>query len=89
MIRKSQTFNIVVYVLGLIVLGFAFLVIMKPLGMLHDSVYNDPNLSDDVYQIFFIKTQTIWKWILPVLAAVMIIWLLVEAQKKSDLYGGG
>ena len=87
-IRNSQPFVFIVFVLAIFIVGFAFVVLDKPLEVVYNKFYNDSDLTDDVYQTFFTRTKTMWEWMLLPIGIMLIIWVIVKMQQKNDYEGG-
>jgi len=86
-IRKSQPFIFLVLILGIFVLGFAFVVLTQPLQTVYNDRYNMSVMQEPDYQLFFIRAKTVWLWILFPIAIMMVIWTIRMIMKKND-YGG-
>jgi len=84
-IRYSQAFSIFLLIIGLLLLGLTFSLVMKPLSLLYNSSYSLDVVSDPIYQDFFMKTRTIWIW-LPAIAGVFVLmWSFTEAHRRRVL----
>ena len=86
-IRKGQAFAILIFILAIFLLGFTYSILMKPVGVLYNRVYNNSELQDDEYQTFFVRTRTIWFWILPIVIIPLIIWAINEGNRRGQQYG--
>jgi len=85
-LRQSSGFVWIVFVLFVLLFGFVYVVMMKPVGILYNLNYNQSELSEQVYQDFFIRSKSIWLILpLPILLS-MIIWSIIKIQEKDE-YG--
>ena len=83
-IRKSQPFIYLVFLLALFIFGLIIVLLSEPLSLVHDSYYNDTELSDNVYQTFYQRSTTIWYWILLPAIICMIIWFSIQVSEKGQ-----
>jgi len=83
-LRQSSAFVWMIFILFIIIFGFAYSILMKPTSVLYNKFYNDSDLTDQTYQTFFTRSQTIWIWF--PLAAVfsMIIWSIIKMQERDE-----
>ena len=86
-IRKSQPFVYLVVILGIFVLGFAYIILSKPMSLVYNSVFNRSELMNETYQTFFTQTKTIWNFILLPCAIALIIWAIIKIQQRDDIGG--
>ena len=84
--KKAQTFVIFVYLLGLIIIGFAFFVIMGPMQMIFDDSVTDEDTQDADLQQFYIRSRTIWIWLPIALIFPMIVWIFSKTHERQG-YG--
>jgi uncharacterized BrkB/YihY/UPF0761 family membrane protein len=82
-VRNGQPYIVLVYLLGLMMVGFAFIVLMKPLEITYNRVYDSPHLQDDVYDTFFTRFQSIWFWILLPIAIALLVWIVIKHQERE------
>jgi len=86
-IRKSQAFVIIIFLMGLLILGLAISILMKPLGEVYNDTYNKTSVQDDDYQQFFTRSKTVWQWSPLLLVLGMIIWVLIKTHEKNEGLG--
>jgi hypothetical protein len=85
-IRKSQAFVWIFFVVAVIMIGFIYMMLMKPLSFVYNYSYNDSTVNDSVYQQFYERSATIWYWTPILLVLSMILWAVIQVQKRSQ-YG--
>ena len=85
--KNSQAFVLIVFLIAIFVLGFAYVTLSKPMQYTYNEFYNDTDTQDQVYQDFFIRSKTIWQWITLPIAISLILWAIIEIQKKKNEYG--
>jgi len=86
-VRHSQAYVVIVFLLGIVLVGFAISVLMEPLGTVYNGTYNKTSVQDDSYQQFFTRSQTIWVWLPVVLAFGLIFWALMKGHERQGGYG--
>jgi len=86
-IRNGQPFVFIVFILAIFIVGFAFVVLEKPLEVTYNKYYNDTDVSDDVYQTFYTRTKTMWEWMLLPIGIMLIVWVVVKMQQRNDTGG--
>jgi len=87
-IIQGSAFVWFIFILFIIVFGFVYAILMKPVGMLYNQNYNDSLLqSDQTYQNFYIRSQTIWYWFPLVAIIYLIYWAIIKIHQRND-YGG-
>ena len=84
--KKAQAFVLLIFFIGLIVIGLGISVIMKPMQTVYDHTYNRTDVMDDTYQQFFTRSKTVWVWLPFILAIPLIIWVLIKAHERNQ-YG--
>jgi len=85
--KKAQAFVFIVFLIAIFVLGFAYVTLSKPMQYTYNEFYNDTDVQDQVYQDFFIRSKTIWTWITLPISIGLILWVMIEIQKKRNDYG--
>lgn len=88
-VLQQAAFVWFIFLVFIIMFGFLYGVLMKPVSDIHNMFYNDSALSDDVYQTFFLRTQTIWYWFPLIAVMVLIIWAFLKTQEDNPYYPGG
>jgi len=88
-IRKSQPYVFLVFILAIFIIGFAYVVLTKPMQVTYNRFYNESFLEDEVYQTFYIRSKTIWNWVLLPCAVALILWAIIKMQEKGELGGFG
>lgn len=81
--RNGQPFVFLVVLVGLLVMGLAIAVLMKPLNVVYNHMYTQPELQEDIYQNFFIKSQTVWSWLAGIFGFGIILWGIVEGSRRE------
>jgi len=84
--KKSQLFILLVYLLGIIIIGLTIVVLSGPMKSIFEDVANDPQTQDEDYQTFYTRTRTIWIWLPLMLIFPIIIWSLTKPHER-DRYG--
>ena len=84
--KKAQAFAIIIFLIGLLVIGLAISVLMKPMQTIYDNTYNATTVQDDVYQEFFTRSKTVWIWLPFILGIPLVVWVLIKAHEKNQ-YG--
>lgn len=82
--KKAQVHTFIVYIIGILMIGFAISILMKPMKVTYDATYNDPDVQGDEYQEFYTRTVTWWRWLPLGLVLVTIVWYFVEANKNES-----
>lgn len=85
-IRKGQPYIVLIYLAGLIILGFAFAVLLTPVSEVYDHSYDHDEVQGDIYQQFFTRGKSLFLWLPLILALPLLIWVLVKAQEKQQGY---
>lgn len=85
-IRNSQAFIILILILGLLVVGLMFSIVMKPVNITYNDNVDKEDLQEEVYQTFFTRTRTIWIWLPVVAGIVLIFWAYIESHKRQGGY---
>lgn len=86
-IQKSP-FVFLIFILFIIVFGFVYAILMKPMGVVYNQAYNDSILqADQQYQDFYIRSKTIWDWFPLVAIIVMVYWAIIKTHQRNE-YGG-
>ena len=86
-LKQASAFVWFVFILAILVFGFAYLIISKPVQVTYNQFYNDTVLDDQVYQDFYIRAKTIWYWF-PLSAAIaMFLWAMIKLNQRDE-YGG-
>jgi len=88
-IKKNHGFVYVVFILGIFVIGLAWVLLSRPMQYTYDTAYNSTYLEDEVYQEFFIRTKTIWSWILLPIGLALIIGSILKIMQRNMLDGMG
>lgn len=86
-IRQSSPFLWFVFIISILMIGFMFVVVSKPVSIVYNSVYNDSAVMDSDYQTFFTRTKTIWTGSLMVFVIALLLWTILRMTEKSDAYG--
>ena len=74
------------FVIFIIVFGFMYSILMRPMGVVYDSTYDDPILQQDqVYQDFFIRVKAIWYWFPLIGAIVMVLWGINKMRQYGEI----
>ena len=81
-IRKGQPYVILLYILGIIIIGFTFAILSKPMGDVYNINYDKASAQEDIYQNFFTRSRTLFIWIPLLLIVPTIIWMLIKAQER-------
>jgi len=84
--NKAQAFAIIIFLIGIIIIGLAISVLMKPMQTIYDKTYNASEVQDDVYQQFYTRTKTVWIWLPFILGIPLVVWVLIKAHEKNP-YG--
>lgn len=85
MVRKQQGLVFLLLLLGLFILGLTYVVLDKPVGFVYDSTYNQSVVQEDDYQTFFIRSKTVWSWLIVAVSIIIIIAILIKVlQGKPD-----
>ncbi len=84
--NKAQAFAIIIFLIGIIIIGLAISVLMKPMQTIYDKTYNASEVQDDVYQQFYTRTKTVWIWLPFILGIPLVVWVLIKAHEKNQ-YG--
>ena len=86
--RNSQPYVLIVFVLGLFMIGLIYVLMMKPMEMIYnDYTASETVLQEDVYQNFLNQSRTIFLWAPFVILLGLVIWALIESHRKTDMYG--
>lgn len=86
--RNGQPYVLIVFLLGLFMVGLIFVLMMKPMEMVYnDYTVSEPQLQEDVYQNFLNQSRTIFLWAPFVILLGLVIWALIESHRKTDMYG--
>ena len=85
-VRHSQAYTVAVYLLGIVIIGLAISVLMKPVGQVYNHSYNKTAVQEDIYQNFYTRSTTIWIWLPVILAFPFIFWIFRKAHERQ---GGG
>jgi len=77
-----------VILLALFMIGFTFVLLSKPLGIVYEHYVHDPELaSDQEYQNMYGRLYTIWYW-MPFIGVIMLLlWAYQESQRQDQMYG--
>jgi hypothetical protein len=81
--KKAQVHTFIVYLMGILMIGFAISILMKPMKVTYDATYDDPDVQADEYQEFYTRSVTFWRWIPLGLVLAIITWYFVEANKNE------
>jgi hypothetical protein len=84
-LRNGQPFVYIVLLLGIFVIGFAYVILSKPMATVYNMVFNNSVMMNDTYQTFFSQTKTIWDFILLPIAIALIIWAIIKIQQRDDI----
>jgi H+/Cl- antiporter ClcA len=84
--KKGQLFVLLVYLLGIVIIGLTMVVLSGPMKTIFDDVANDPQVQDEDYQTFYTRTKTIWLWLPLMLIFPMILWSLSKPHERGG-YG--
>jgi len=77
-----------VFILFIIVFGFTYSILMKPVGIMYNHDYNDSLLvSEDVYQNFYTRSKAIFFWFPLVAILAMVYWAIIRMHQRNE-YGG-
>lgn len=86
--RNGQPYVLIVFLLGLFMVGLIFVLMMKPMEMVYnDYTVSEPQLQEDVYQNFLNQSRTIFLWSPFIILLGLVIWALIESHRKTDMYG--
>lgn len=85
-IRKGQPYVVLIYILAVIIIGFATAILMMPMGQMYNHNYDDPAVQEDIYQTFFTRSRTLFIWLPLLLIVPTILWMLIKAQEKQQGY---
>jgi len=85
-IRKSSPWIAVVYIIAIIMIGFAFSVLMKPAKVVYDASYVNENVQDDIYQNFYTRSRTVFVWLPLIVAIPVLLWILIKSHEKDQGY---
>ena len=87
-IRNGQPMIVIIFILSVFVIGFMWVIMSNPLGMVYEKYRTDPEIVGvDDYQLFYNITRAIWLWFPFVGIVALIIWSLSEAHRKDNMYG--
>lgn len=86
-IRKGQPYIAVVYILGILMLGFTFAVLYTPMKEVFDDSYKNEHVQEDEYQQFYLRSRTAFLWLPVLLAIPMLVWFFIKANEKRNSYG--
>jgi len=84
--KKSQAFVVLIFLIGMIIIGLTISILMKPMKAVHDETYQNEAVQDEVYQQFYTRTQTMWVWLPMIIGLGMVMWTLIKAHERSQ-YG--
>jgi amino acid transporter len=84
--KKSQAFVFFIFLIGLIVIGLAISILMKPMNEIYNKTYNQSDVMEQDYQTFYTRTKTIWAWLPFVFALAMIVWVYIKSHERTP-YG--
>lgn len=84
-IRHSGAYPFLIFLLGIILIGFTVSVLMKPIGDMYSATYNKSEVQDDSYQQFYTRTTTIWIWLPVVLGLGLLFWVLAKSHERENL----
>lgn len=79
----------VVFILALFIIGLSWILLSKPMEYTYNRAYDDENLEDNIYQTFFVRTHTIWNYILMPIGIMLIISIILKVLQKNRLEGSG
>ncbi len=82
-VRKSQTFLLILFIFGVIVIGATIAILSQPLGITYDATYNDSAVSEDIYQQFFTQSKTIWLWAPIFLIIPLVLWIFQKINEEA------
>ena len=85
-VRKGSTFVIIIFILAIFIIGFAYSILQEPVNQIYNNEYNKSTLQDEEYQLFFRRAKTIWMWAIPISFIPVLIWMINEGNKVK--YGG-
>jgi cell division protein FtsX len=84
MIKKSQPFVYLLFLIGIFCMGLAWVLLSKPMAIVYNNVYNNSDVLDEEYQNFFTKSKTIWGWILLPCGFSMLLYSIIEIHRKNS-----
>lgn len=80
--RKSQPYVALVYLLGILIVGFAFAVLLMPLRTVYDMNYVKEDAQDSDLQLFFVRSKTVFMWLPFLLILPTILWFLTKSNER-------
>ena len=83
--KKSQAFLFLIFIMSILVIGFTYVILSKPMSILYNQYQNDSDMNDVDAQNFYIRSNTIWEFILIPIAIALILWTIIEVQRKKDM----
>lgn len=84
--KKSQAFLWILLLLSIFMVGLFYVILSKPVSMTYNMFYNDSDMTKDQdMQTFFIRSKTIWDFALLPIAIAMILWFIIEIQRRKDM----
>jgi len=82
--KKGQIYVVVLYVMALLMIGLTMSILMKPMKITYDQVYNETEVQADEYQQFFQRSVTFWQWTPLIIAIALIAWMYIKANERRD-----
>jgi Trk-type K+ transport system membrane component len=73
----------IVFIIGIFMIGFIYAILEKPISISHNLFYNDSSLNQSDYQNVYTRARTIWVWFPLGIIIGMILWLIIQLQKRS------
>jgi hypothetical protein len=71
------------FILAIFVIGFVYVILSRPVSMTYNMFYDDPEVSEDVYQTFFRRAATLW-YVAPLIIVVcLIMWSLIKTHQQE------
>ena len=82
-LKQGSAFIWFIFIVSVIILGFGYSVLMKPVEVTYNLVYNDLNVSAQVYQDFFTMSKTIWMWTPLVIVLCLFFWAILRLHEAG------
>ena len=82
-IRKGQPYVLLLYVMGILMIGFAFAILMNPLGTVYNNNHDKEIVQGEDYQQFFTRSRSLFLWLPLILLIPTFFWALSKAQEKN------
>ena len=68
-------------------IGLAYVLLNQTIKTVYDPLYNDSSMQDQDTQTFLVRAKTIWSWVLVPSAFGLLLWAVLEIQRRKSEYG--